>query len=188
VNRIPAGMRLKAGSTIVVPRSDDDDEDISADVAESAMLAVEPDVPDTRKMLIRVRRAQSMSTFADRYNVSISQVKSWNRTHRDSVMPGQLIVLHVPVGRAVPAEPGPVRVETVAASSRNRGGVTKIGTHVPESKGTARGGKAGAPAKVTRVTEKFSAPSKAVKSAAVKPEAVSKTTKSTKSTDKKKKQ
>jgi membrane-bound lytic murein transglycosylase D len=76
----------------------------------------------------------------------------------------------------------------VAASSRNRGGVTKIGTHVPESKSTARGGKAGAPAKVTRVTEKFSASSKAVKSAAVKPEAVSKTTKSTNSTDKKKKQ
>ena len=126
-----------------------------------------------------------MSTFADRYNVSISQVKSWNRTHRDSVMPGQLIVLHVPVGRAVPAEPGPVRVETVAVSSRNKGGVTKIGTHVPESKSsasTARGGKASAPAKVTRVTEKFSASSKAVKS-----EAVSKTAKSTK-TDKKKKQ
>ncbi|WP_213767753.1 transglycosylase SLT domain-containing protein [Caballeronia sp. dw_19] len=188
VNRIPAGMRLKAGSTIVVPRSDDDDEDISADVAESAMLAVEPDVPDTRKMLIRVRRAQSMSTFADRYNVSISQVKSWNRTRRDSVMPGQLIVLHVPVGRAVPAEPGPVRVETVAASSRNRGGVTRIGTHVPESKSTARGGKTSGPVRATRVTEQFGAPSKAVKSAAVRPTAVSKTTKSTKSTDKKKKQ
>jgi membrane-bound lytic murein transglycosylase D len=185
VNRIPAGMRLKAGSTIVVPRSDDDDEDISADVAESAMLAVEPDVPDTRKMLIRVRRAQSMSTFADRYNVSVGQVKSWNRTHRESVLPGQLIVLHVPVGRAVPAEPGPVRVETVAASSRNKGGVTKIGTHVPESKSTAaRGGKTSAPVKVTRVAEKSSAPSKAVKSAAVKPTAVSKTTKSTKSADK----
>jgi len=74
-------------------------------------------------------------------------------------------------------------VETVAASSRNRGGVTKIGTHVPESKSTARGGKAGAPARATRVTEKFNAPSKAIKT-----EAVSKTTKSTKSTDKKKKQ
>jgi membrane-bound lytic murein transglycosylase D len=187
VNRIPAGMRLKAGSTIVVPRSDDDDEDISADVAESAMLAVEPDVPDTRKMLIRVRRAQSMSAFADRYNVSVGRVKSWNRTHRDSVLPGQLIVLHVPVGRAVPAEPGPVRVETVAASSRNKGGVTKIGTQMPESKSTAaRGGKTSAPVKVTRVAEKSSGSSKAIKSAAVKPAAVSKTTKSTKSTDKKK--
>jgi membrane-bound lytic murein transglycosylase D len=170
-----------------VPRSDDDDEDISADVAESAMLAVEPDVPDTRKMLIRVRRAQSMATFADRYNVSIGQVKSWNRTHRDSVMPGQLIVLHVPVGRAVPAEPGPVRVETVAATSRTRGGVTKIGTHAPESKTTAtRGGKASAPVKVTRVADKNSGSAKTAAPAVVKP-AASKTTKSTSAADKKKK-
>ncbi len=134
VNRIPAGMRLKAGSTIVVPRADDDDEDISADVAESAILAVEPDVPDTRKMLIRVRRSQSMSTFADRYNVSVAQVKGWNRTHRDMVSPGQLIVLHVPYGRAVPAEPGPVRIENVVATTRMRGGVSRIGTRVPEER------------------------------------------------------
>ena len=69
-----------------------------------------------------------------------------------------------------------------------RTGVTKIGTHVPEAKSAARGGKASAPAKATRVTETFSGSSKAVKSAAVKPVAVSKTTKSTKSTDKKKKE
>ena len=180
VNRIPAGMRLKAGSTIVVPRGDDDDEDISADVAESAILAVEPDVPDTRKMLIRVRRAQSMSTFADRYNVSIGQLKGWNRTHRDTVLPGQLMVLHVPIGRAVPAEPGPVRVETVSATNRTRGGVSKIGTHAPQSRGVAaHNGKSGAaPVKVTRVAEKASAPAKG------KPAAVSK---STKTADKKKK-
>ena len=148
VNRIPAGMRLKPGSTIVVPRNDDDDEDISADVAESAVLAVEPDVPDTRKMLIRVRRQQSVATFADRYNVSVGQVRAWNRTRRDTIMPGQVIVLHVPVGRAVPAEPGPVRLETVSASSRSTG-------RVPESKSSA-GGKSSAKSagKVTRVSSK----------------------------------
>lgn len=155
VNRIPAGMRLKPGSTIVVPRNDDDDEDISADVAESAVLAVEPDVPDTRKMVIRVRRQQSIATFADRYNVSVAQVRAWNRTHRDSIMPGQVMVLHVPYGRAVPAEPGPVRVETVAASSRSGGGVTKIGTHVPASsasRGTKSTGHSAG--KITKVSEK----------------------------------
>ncbi len=168
VNRIPAGMRLKAGSTIVVPRGDDDDEDISADVAESAMLAVEPDVPDTRKMLIRVRRAQSISTFAQRYNVSVGQVKGWNRTHRDSVMPGQLIVLHVPIGRAMPDEPGPVRVETVAASGKTKGGVMRIGTHVPTGKNSARGAKTES-VKMTRVAETTTTSSK---KAAVKPAAV----------------
>ena len=112
VNKIPAGMRLKPGSTLVVPRGDDDDEDISADVAESAVLAMEPDVPDTRKMLIRVRRKQTMAAIALRYGVSVGQLHTWNKTHRTLAMPGQVIVLHVPVGRAMPSEPGPRKIAT----------------------------------------------------------------------------
>jgi membrane-bound lytic murein transglycosylase D len=156
VNRIPAGMRLKPGSTIVVPRTDDDDEDISADVAENAMLAVERDTPDTRKLVIRVRRKQSIDTLADRYNVSVAQVRAWNRTHRTLFMPGQVVVLHVPYGRAVPAEPGPVRVETVSATSRSSGGVSKIGTHAPVSKSSGR-----APAKASKVSSSAAHSSKA---------------------------
>jgi membrane-bound lytic murein transglycosylase D len=180
VNRIPAGMRLKPGSTIVVPRTDDDDEDISADVAANAMLAIERDVPDTRRLVIRVRRKQAVSTLADRYNVSPAQVRAWNRTHGDMIMPGQVVVLHVPYGRPVPAEPGPARLETVAASSRSSGGVSKIGTRVPESK-SSRGGKATAHSagKVTKVSA--STASHAAKPAAtaktVKPAASTKTSK-----------
>ena len=136
VNKIPSGMRLKPGSTIVVPRGDDDDEDISADVAESAVLAMEPDVPDTRKMLIRVRRKQSMAVLADRYGVSVSQLKAWNRTHRDLVSPGQVIVLHVPVGKALPSEPGPVL--RASATPASGGGVEKIGTRVADTKPESR--------------------------------------------------
>ncbi|HXZ06532.1 MAG TPA: transglycosylase SLT domain-containing protein [Paraburkholderia sp.] len=164
VNKIPAGMRLKPGSTIVVPRGDDDDEDISADVAESAVLAMEPDVPDTRKMLIRVRRKQSMAAVADRYGVTVSQLKAWNRTHRDQVGPGQVIVLHVPVGKALPAEPGPVlRASATPASS---GTVEKIGTKVtdtrPESrydtkKGRSRGGVVKASQPESKASESTSA-------------------------------
>lgn len=58
-------------------------------------------------MLIRVRRKQSMEALASRYGVSAAQLRGWNRTRRAVVMPGQTMVLHVPVGRAVPAEPGP---------------------------------------------------------------------------------
>src|ERR1700761_2975079 len=134
VNKIPAGMRLKPGSTIVVPRGDDVDEDISADVAESAVLAMEPDVPDTRKMLIRVRRSQSMSALASRYGVSVGQLKAWNRTHRNEVKAGQVIVLHVPVGRRVASEPGPERIATDVQG----GGVEKIGTHVADTRSESR--------------------------------------------------
>src|SRR6201996_1066715 len=134
VNKIPAGMRLKPGSTIVVPRADDDDEDISADVAEGAVLAMEPDVPDTRKMLIRVRRKQSMAMIADRYDVSIGQLKGWNRTHRDQVSRGQVIVLHVPVGRRVASEPGPQKLATVPVG----GGVEKASAEVADTRSESR--------------------------------------------------
>jgi membrane-bound lytic murein transglycosylase D len=134
VNKIPAGMRLKPGSTIVVPRASDDDEDISADVAESAVLAMEPDVPDTRKMLIRVRRNQSMAAIAVRYGVSVGQLKAWNRTRRDQVSRGQVIVLHVPVGKAMPSEPGPERIATDVQG----GGVEKIGTRVADTRSESR--------------------------------------------------
>lgn len=152
INKIPAGMRLKPGSTIVVPRGDDDDEDISADVAENGVLAMEPDVPDTRKMLIRVRRKQSMAALAVRYGVSVGQLKAWNRTHRDTVMPGQAMVLHVPVGRAVPAEPGPERIATsvgggrIERASLSTGGKATRGSKRGAAKSAAKA-KSAAPAK-----------------------------------------
>jgi membrane-bound lytic murein transglycosylase D len=66
--------------------------------------------------------------------VSIGQLKGWNRTHRDQVNPGQLIVLHVPVGKAMPSEPGPERI----ATSVQGGGVERIGTQVTDTKNNSR--------------------------------------------------
>ncbi|WP_321954569.1 transglycosylase SLT domain-containing protein [Paraburkholderia bannensis] len=176
VNKIPAGMRLKPGSTLVVPRTDDaDDEDISADVAESAVLAMEPDVPDTRKMLIRVRRKQSMDMVASRYGVSVGQLKAWNKTRRDAVAPGQVLVLHVPVGKSMPSEPGPERLATNVSG----GGVERIGTRVAESGSKSRYDKKHGRARteVVKVAEPVktkassAAPSKASKGAASRPKA-----------------
>ncbi|KAF1034131.1 MAG: Membrane-bound lytic murein transglycosylase D [Burkholderia lata] len=157
INKIPAGMRLKPGSTIVVPRGDDDDEDISADVAENGALAMEPDVPDTRKMLIRVRRKQSMAAIAGRYGVSVGQLKAWNRTHRDLAMPGQALVLHVPVGRSVPAEPGPERIATSAGGAHIERASLAVG-------GKSHGAKRGAAkpaAKSAKAAPAKAAPAKA---------------------------
>jgi membrane-bound lytic murein transglycosylase D len=135
VNKIPVGMRLKAGSTLLVPRTDDDDdEDISADVAESAVLAMEPDVPDTRKMLIRVRRRQSMAALASRYGVSLGQLKGWNHTRRDYAVAGEVVVLHVPVDRRMPSEP---RVERISTDMRG-GGIERISTAAADTRHESR--------------------------------------------------
>ncbi|AKM29393.1 lytic transglycosylase [Pandoraea faecigallinarum] len=97
VNNIAPRMRLKAGSTLLVPRSDDIDQDISASVASSAVLALEPDLPDTRKVMVRARKHDTLAGVAARSGVSVAQIKSWNRLRRDTLTAGQLLVLHVPV-------------------------------------------------------------------------------------------
>jgi membrane-bound lytic murein transglycosylase D len=146
VNKIPAGMRLKQGSTILIPKDDNDDEDISADVAENAKLAMEPDVPDTRKLLIRVNRNQTLAAVAQRYGVSVSQLQAWNRTQRHAVSRGQVLVLHVPNGRAIrlASHAPPARVQRISShvepraprydSNKDRakrgGGVVRVADHV----------------------------------------------------------
>ncbi|WP_374627766.1 transglycosylase SLT domain-containing protein [Pandoraea sp.] len=100
VNNIAPRMRLKAGSTLLVPRSDDIDQDISASVARNAVLALEPDIPDTRKVMVRARKYDTLARVASRSGVSVAQIKSWNRLRRDTLTAGQLLVLHVPVKEA----------------------------------------------------------------------------------------
>ena len=56
INRIPKGMRLKAGSTVMIPRSERHDQDISASLVDTAMLSVEPDVPDAKRIVVRASR------------------------------------------------------------------------------------------------------------------------------------
>lgn len=97
VNNIAPRMRLKAGSTLLVPRSNDIDQDISASVASNAVLALEPDLPDTRKVMVRARKRDTLASVASRSGVSVAQIKSWNRLRRDTLTSGQLLVLHVPV-------------------------------------------------------------------------------------------
>ncbi|MES2830923.1 MAG: transglycosylase SLT domain-containing protein [Pseudomonadota bacterium] len=51
VNQIPPKMRLRAGSTILVPKSDmAGQKDIEPELADRAVMAMELDVPDSRKM------------------------------------------------------------------------------------------------------------------------------------------
>lgn len=93
-------MRLKPGSTVLIPKvKAEDDEDISAYIAENAVFALEPDVPDTRKMLIRVRRHETMAAFAKRYRIPVAQIQAWNHTKRTKLAPGQIVMLHVPTSQ-----------------------------------------------------------------------------------------
>ncbi len=111
VNNIPPRMVLKAGSTILVPRSEEQDKDIAEGVAESAMLAMEPDSPPTRRISVKVGKNDTLMSIAARNGVSVDQLKSWNKLSRDTVARGQSLALHVP---------GQIRVVRASAPAARR--------------------------------------------------------------------
>ncbi|KDP88833.1 transglycosylase SLT domain-containing protein [Cupriavidus basilensis] len=131
INRIPKGMRLKAGSTVVVPRSENHSQDISATLAENAIMAVEPDVPDARRVVVRAGRRDTVVSLAHRYGVSAGQVQSWNKLSGTKLVAGQSLVLMVPARSAArfasatdtpstASALAPVRGEPVQATAKGR--------------------------------------------------------------------
>lgn len=96
VNHIPPKMLLKAGSTILVPKTAASSDDISPEVADTATMVVMPDGPATRRIYVKVGKRDTLASIARRYRVSISQLKSWNGLHQNSVSRGQSLQLQIP--------------------------------------------------------------------------------------------
>jgi membrane-bound lytic murein transglycosylase D len=97
VNRIPPRMLVRAGSTLLVPRSAHAANDVSEHVADNAMIALAPDVPPLRRVSFTVgKKGDSVAAVAKRYRVSVSQVASWNSVDaRARFKPGQTVVVMV---------------------------------------------------------------------------------------------
>lgn len=119
INRIPKGMRLKAGSTVVVPRVDGAQEnapDISPELAENATMAVEPDMPDLRKVVVRAGKRDTVAGLSRRYGVSVAQIRAWNQLPGDAIPKGHSVVLMLPQARGG-SRGGHVRVMRVSATT-----------------------------------------------------------------------
>ncbi len=96
VNRIPARMLIKAGSTLLVPRGNALLADVSSQVADNAMLALAPLSPPLRKVSLRAGRHESVASVAKRYKVPPAQVAQWNDVGAAATFaPGQSIIVYV---------------------------------------------------------------------------------------------
>ncbi len=139
VNHIPPRMRLKEGSTILVPKSDAAGEkDIAPEVADRAVMTMEPDVLDTRKIFVKAGRRDTLAAIAARNQVSVAQIRTWNNLQQDKLVAGQRLLLQVPYRlatatartggghRRVAAAPG----RRVAAVAVGNGGRTARGKAV----------------------------------------------------------
>jgi membrane-bound lytic murein transglycosylase D len=96
INAIPPSMMIKAGSTLLVPRSASRQQDVSLKVADHATMALTPEPPPIKRIAVRAGRRDTLATMAKRYHLTPSQVAQWNKTSaKGHFKPGQTVVLFV---------------------------------------------------------------------------------------------
>lgn len=137
-NNIPPRMLLKAGSTVLVPKAESGvEKDIAPELVDTATMITVPDVPDTRRIYVKVGKRDTLASIAQRNRVSVAQIKDWNNLRQDKVATGQSLQLNVPykaasmkkAGKQVThgrttyrkAPPAPAR-KTAASSGKKRRG------------------------------------------------------------------
>lgn len=105
VNNIPKGMRLVAGSTIVIPRALKVRTDISEAIVENAKLGIEPDTKPLRKVYARTRKHDTVATLAARYGVPAIRIRTWNNLKSNHLVLGKPILLYLPAHKPVTKKP-----------------------------------------------------------------------------------
>jgi membrane-bound lytic murein transglycosylase D len=139
MNNIPPRMLIKAGSTLMVPRSSSNERyDVSAAVADNAHVALAPEIV-LRKTSVRAGKGDTVASIAKRYRVSPAQVAQWNKVSASaSFKPKQAVVLYLPA--------------KAKAAVKGKGGKAsaKAGVRAKAGKAPARSVKAAKPVKKRR--------------------------------------
>ena len=95
-NSIPPNMHPKAGSTVLVPKPPGEkDKDIGQEIADNAMLSVEPDEPPRKKISVKVGKRDTIDSIAKKYKVKVAEIRHWNELRSDKLTPGQSLKLEV---------------------------------------------------------------------------------------------
>ncbi|MCY7306388.1 MAG: transglycosylase SLT domain-containing protein [Rhodoferax sp.] len=96
VNRIPVGMLIQAGSTLLVVRSAANRDDVAGRVADGAQLSLSP-LPILARQTVRAGKSDTVATIARRYKVTTVSVAEWNRVAASaSFRPGQAVTIYAP--------------------------------------------------------------------------------------------
>jgi membrane-bound lytic murein transglycosylase D len=142
-NAIPPRMRLRAGSSLIVPRNGKLDRDVPAHVADNGMLSLQPEVT-TRRVVVKARKGETVSRLASRYGVSAASVAQWNRLSAGSTLKtGQRVTLHLPqrakaTTSARSTKPVKPRATSSKTASSKKPTIKKSSTAKAPSKKTAR--------------------------------------------------
>ena len=93
VNAIPPRVVIRAGSSLLVPRSNTMQQDVAVKVADNGQLSLAPEVV-LKRTLVKAAKGESVATIARKYRVNADQVAQWNKVGMSaSFKPGQQVVV-----------------------------------------------------------------------------------------------
>ena len=97
VNGIPPRVLIRAGSSLLVPRSDRLLTDVSERIADHGQVTLAPEV-QLRRQIKKAGKRDSVASFAKRYQVSLESLAEWNKVSTSSIFEsGQKVVLYLPI-------------------------------------------------------------------------------------------
>jgi membrane-bound lytic murein transglycosylase D len=97
VNKIPPRMLVKAGSTLLVPRSEALLKDVSVHLADNAVMTLAPEALPPRRVTHRAVKGDTVASIARRYRVTAAQVAAWNHVAAGaSFAAGRSVIVYVP--------------------------------------------------------------------------------------------
>ena len=119
VNNIPPRVLIRAGSSLLVPRSARVLHDVSEKVADNGQLSLSPEVV-LKKKTVRADKNDTVSSIARKYKVSSTNVAQWNNVSPTaSFQAGQLVTLFTrPATRAKATTRPPAKRRTGQVSKR----------------------------------------------------------------------
>ena len=99
-NGIPPNMLVKAGSTLLVHRKGELDNDVTERVADNAQLAFAPEIV-LRRIMVTARKGDTLASLAARHGVSAANMATWNKIGQNiHLKAGQSFAVLVPTSQS----------------------------------------------------------------------------------------
>jgi membrane-bound lytic murein transglycosylase D len=116
VNNIPPRMLVRAGSSLLVPRTGQRNSDVSMHVADNGHLSLQPEVV-LRRTTVRARKGENLAQLASRYGVSAVSAAGLNKLAVNArLKPGQRVALMLPQSAARAPSSAKARTEKTATA------------------------------------------------------------------------
>lgn len=96
INNIPPRMLVRAGSSLLVPRTEHRDADVPEHVADNGQLSLQPEVI-LKRTTVRALKGENLAHVARRYGLSPVSVADWNKMAVNArLTTGQRVTLMLP--------------------------------------------------------------------------------------------